>query len=303
MFVLVLNQNNLVQDGQNNKLVYKFPSSVVLTGKYIAVSSVTMYYAWFNITSALGNNKLFYTFGDAQIVYTITIPDGLYEVSDLNNFFQFSMIANKTYYTDGTFNFYPFDAYVNATRYGVQINTYLMPPADTLPVGTSYPLNGPIPPTTQINTILTLPGNFAAVFGYNDNFSTNNNFNNLYTPPPPNIDNNYVTKTGNGTLSYLSNTAPQVQPNSNLLMNLSNINNPYSQPSGIIYSLTPSVAIGEVINDRPPNFMWNRMIDGTYNQITLSFLGTDLSPIVIRDPQMTILLVVRDKDEAFLGSK
>jgi hypothetical protein len=84
---------------------------------------------------------------------------------------------------------------------------------------------------------------------------------------------------------------------------LSNINNPYSQPSGIIYSLTPSVAIGEIINDRPPNFMWNKMIDGTYNQITLSFLGSNLQPLIIRDPQMTILLCIRDKDEAFLGSK
>jgi hypothetical protein len=63
------------------------------------------------------------------------------------------------------------------------------------------------------------------------------------------------------------------------------------------------VAIGEVINDRPPNFMWNKMIDGTYNSITLSFLGSNLQPLTIRDPQMTILLTIRDKDEAFLGSK
>ena len=58
MFVLVLNQSNLVQDGQNNKLVYKFPNSVVLTNKYIAVSSITMYYSWFNITASLANNVL-----------------------------------------------------------------------------------------------------------------------------------------------------------------------------------------------------------------------------------------------------
>ena len=63
------------------------------------------------------------------------------------------------------------------------------------------------------------------------------------------------------------------------------------------------MAIGEVINDRPPNFMWNKMIDGTYNQITLSFLGSNLQPLTIRDPQMTILLTIRDKEEAFLGSK
>jgi hypothetical protein len=309
MFVLVLNQSNLVQDGQNNKLIYKFPNSVILTHKYIAVSSVTMYYSWFNITQALGNNIITYTFGDAQTVYTITIPDGLYEITDINNYCQFAMIANGTYYSDASYNYYPFDLYINPTRYAVQLNTYLMPTgAQATANGTPYPYptdpTAPVPPTTPLNPIVTFPPNFSSVVGYSANFATNNNYNNLYVPPTPaNASNNYVTKSTNGTLAYLSNVAPQVQPNSNLLINLSNINNPYSQPSGIIYSLTPSVAIGEIINDRPPNFMWNKMIDGTYNQITLSFLGANLQPLTIRDPQMTILLTIRDRDEAFLGSK
>lgn len=305
MFVLVLNQNNLVQDGQNNKLIYKFPNSVNLTNKYVAVSSITMYYSWFNITQALGNNTITYTFGDAQTVYTITIPDGLYEITDINNYCQFVMIANLTYYSDGTYNYYPFDLYINPTRYAVQLNTYLMPTAAQATAdGTPYPTGGPTPPTTPLNPIVSFPPNFSSIVGYPANFATNNNLANGYTPPTPaNASNNYVSKSTNGTLSYLSNVAPQVQPNSNLLINLSNINNPYSQPSGIIYSLTPSVAIGEIINDRPPNFMWNKLIDGTYNQLTLSFYGTNLQPLVIRDPQMTILLAIRDKDEAFLGSK
>jgi hypothetical protein len=308
MFVLVLNQNNLIQDGQNNKLVYRFPNSVNLTNKYVAVSSITMYYSWFNITQALGNNIITYTFGDAETVYTITIPDGLYEITDINNYCQFAMIANGTYYSDSTYNYYPFDLYINPTRYAVQLNTYLMPTIAGLPSGATYPYptdpNAPVPPTTPLNPIVTFPPNFSSIVGYPVNFASNNNYNNLYTPPTPaNAANNYVTKTTTGTLSYLSSVAPQVQPNSNLLINLSNINNPYSQPSGIIYSLTPSVAIGEIINDRPPNFMWNKLIDGTYNQLTLSFYGTNLQPLIIRDPQMTILLTIRDKDEAFLGSK
>jgi hypothetical protein len=101
----------------------------------------------------------------------------------------------------------------------------------------------------------------------------------------------------------LSNTSPQVQPNNNVLFSLSNINNPYSQPSSIIYSLNPNVAVGEQIYETPPNFMWNRMIDGTYSEIRLTFLGNDLKPLIINDPNMTILLTIRDKDEGFLGAK
>lgn len=299
-----MNQSNLVQDGQNNKLVYKFPNSVLLTDKYIAVSSITMFYAWFNITAALSNNTITYTFGDAEDVYTIVIPDGLYEIVDINNYCQFVMIANGTYYSDANFNYYPFDLFVNSTRYAIQVNTYLMPTVAQLPAGATYPVGGPAPPTTAINPILVFPANFSSIVGYPANFTTPNNISNSYIPPTPaTASNNFVTKTSLGTISFLSSSAPQVQPNSNLLLNLSNINNPYSQPSGIIYSLTPSVAIGEVINDRPPNFMWNKMIDGTYNQLTLSFLGSNLQPLIIRDPQMTILLCIRDKNEAHLGSK
>jgi hypothetical protein len=39
------------------------------------------------------------------------------------------------------------------------------------------------------------------------------------------------------------------------------------------------------------------LIDGTYNQIRLTFLGTDLQPIIINDPSITILLVIRDKSD------
>jgi hypothetical protein len=78
---------------------------------------------------------------------------------------------------------------------------------------------------------------------------------------------------------------------------LSNINNPYSQPSSIIFSLNPKVAVGQQITESPPTFMWNKMIDGTYNDLRLSLLGTDLQPLIINDPNMTILMTIADKDE------
>ena len=61
MRTLVLNQTNIVQDGQNNKLVYSFPNSVLFKDAYVAVSSISMYYSWFNITSAINNNTFQYS--------------------------------------------------------------------------------------------------------------------------------------------------------------------------------------------------------------------------------------------------
>jgi hypothetical protein len=306
MFIIVLNQNNIVNDGGNNKLVYKFPNSINLTDKYVAVSSVSMFYSWDNIAAIYANNTLTYTWtaGSTTTTYTITIPDGIYEISDLNSYFQYVMIQNLTYWTNSSGQYiYPWELSVNAVRYAVQINTYLVPTAATaatlsytLPAGQSWP-------TTTQNPVITIPSAFNVIIGYNAGFATNANVSNAYTPATSSASTNYEAKNAAGTLSYLSNNSPQVQPNSNLLLNLSGINNPYSQPSGIIYSINPSVAAGEAISEKPPNFMWTKFINGTYNELRLTLLGTDLRPIQINDPNMTILLAIRDMNEGFLMSK
>jgi len=305
----VLNQTNLIQDGQNNKLVYKFPNSVNLTNKYIAVSSVNMYYSWFNITQALNNNIITYTWGatstSPQTTYTITIPDGIYEIYNINAYCQFAMVGNGTYWSDANNNYYPFSITLNPTRYSVELTTYYVnSTAYPTPTYTAPPAGWP---TTPQNPIVTFPANVNKIFGFPVNFASAQNLNNATATaipqPPPTQANNYYQANAAGIIQYLSSQAPQVQPNSNLYLSISNINNPYSQPSSIIYSLAPSVAIGAVINDRPPNYSFCKLIDGTYNQLTLSFLGSDLQPIQIQDPSMTILLVIRDKDEAYLAVK
>lgn len=305
MFIIVFNQNNIIQDGQNNKLVFKFPNSVNLDDHYIAVSSVAMYYSWFNISSALANNTFSYQWVDsagATLTYTMTIPDGLYEVSDLNKFAQFSMIENGTYWVIGGVNYYPFEIILNPNRYGVQINTYLIP--TVAPGGTTLspaPVGGAAgwPPVTQ-NVAVTIPPRLTVVLGFSTTLVTNTNVGNAYVPP---VGSTTIDKTTFGTLSYVSDIAPQLQPNGSIYMAISNINNPYTQPSSILYAINPSVAIGEQIIERPPNYSWSKLIPGTYNEIRMNFLGSDLAPVQIRDPNMTIILVIRDGKEGMLAVK
>lgn len=304
MFVIVLNQTNIVPDGQNNKLVYRFPNSIVLKDKFIAVSNISMYYSWFNITVSSNNNTLSYswTVGGVSSTIQVVIPDGLYDIVDINAYLQWTMIQNGHYLINasGSYVYYA-ELIVNPARYAIQLNTFQVP--TSLPVGWSQPSNFAGYPTQTFNPIVTFPAYFNEIVGYPAGFTSNNNINNTYVPPTASASNNYVAKDGAGTLSYLSNVSPQVQPNNNVLFSISNINNPYSQPSSIIYSLNPNVAVGEQIYETPPNFMWNKMIDGTYNEIRLTFLNNKLEPLVIKDPNMTILLTIRDKDEGFLGTK
>jgi hypothetical protein len=295
-----MNGTNIVQDGNNNKLIYKFPNSVNFKDKYIAVSSISMYYSWFNITSVYTNNTFTYTWnGTVNKTYTITIPDGLWDITAINNYIQFVCLQNGTYWTVSSTYYYPFELIVNPNRYAIQLNTYQIP--------TTTPTNGTVPPagwpTVSFNSVVTFPTAFNDIVGYPENFASANNVGGGVTFQSPTASTNYASVNSVNTISYLSSVAPQVQPFSSILFSLSNINNPYTQPSSIIYSLNSNVGVGELISEKPPNFMWNRMIDGTYSELRLTFLGPNNQPITINDPNMTILLTIRDKDESFLTSK
>ena len=281
MRTIVLNETNIV-GLNNNTLIYQFPSSVDLTGCEVAVSNITMYYSWDNINSTtLQNNTFSYTWvsGATSTTYQVVIPNGLYELSDINAYLQFVFIQNGHYLVNsGGQNVYYAEMIINPTQYAVQVNTFAVP--TSLPAGYTNPA-GLVFPTTTFNPVLTFPLYFNNIVGFAPNFST------------------AINTGGGNTLSYLSSVAPQLQPNSSLLIAMSGIDNKYANPNTIIYSVAPNVALGELIVEKPAQFNFNRLLSGTYNQLRFQFLGNDLSPIVIRDPNMTIILVIKDQDDVF----
>jgi hypothetical protein len=292
---IVLNQSNIIANGQNNTLVYKFPNSVSFPHHEIAIQNVNMYYSWENINaSPLSNNTFSYqwTSGATTTTYVAVIPSGLYEVADLNFFLQYEFIRNGTYLINASGqNVYYAEFLINANRYAVQINTFPVP--TTLPVGWSIPVADPASgsagwvgfPTTTFNPSLIIPANLNAILGF--------------TTPVP-----FTTPLNSGVgtnLSFTSNTAPQVQPNSSVYLSISNIQNKYAIPNSIIYSLSPSVAFGEQINEYPPQFAWNKLLSGTYNELRLQILGINFQPLTILDPNMTIVLVIRDTKDMGWG--
>ena len=241
---------------KNNTLVYNFPSSVDLTGAEIAISNITMYYSWQNISAELNNNTFSYVWvlGAVPTTFTVVIPDGQYEISDINAYFQFFMIQQGQYLVDDTGdNVYYAEMVVNPTLYAVQVNTFAVP--------------------------VTFPANFNEIVGFVPN----------YTTP--------INTGGGNTLSDTSTITPQVQPNSALLIAISGIDNKYANPSSIIYSVAPSVGLGQLIIEKPAQFNFNRLLSGTYNQLRMQFLGTSLQPIFLKDPNMTIICVIKDQDD------
>ena len=122
---IILTSANIEENSNNTKLVSNFRSGgYTFKSDMIALQSVYQYFIIFNITSAYGNNTFSYTWFDG-IEYTITIPDGYYEISDLNSYFQSIMFANTHYMTNSAGQFiYFLEFVVNTSRYAVQINSY-----------------------------------------------------------------------------------------------------------------------------------------------------------------------------------
>jgi hypothetical protein len=315
---IVLNESNLVQDGENNKLVYRFPNSVLFKNTYVALQSASLYYSWYNISSALGNNTYQFQFPNnlgVMFTYTVTMPDGIYEVKDIDAYFQFYCLQNGLYWTTVTGEqvFYmKFE--VNISLYAIQVCCY-SPPYTSIPASTGNP-NGYTPGSgtaltaTQQTLVPIFPNAFtktigfptpAQLIGVGITTGTWTGFNwanagsatssGLYNLVP------YSWSSTTGVVAYTSNNSPQVNPNGSIYVSLNNINNPYAIPSTIIYALTPTGVAGSAIIEKPPNYCWNKFIDGTYNQIIVTFLGLDGRPIAIQDPQMTILLAIKDGDE------
>jgi len=277
---IIFTRSNIVAGSNNTTLLYKFPNTVSFPNHEVALSSLAMFYAWRNIDLALyGNNILTYTWenvANVQTTYTITIPDGLYEIADINSYCQFVMIANGHYLVNASGqNVYFFNFVVNPNLYAIQLNTYQFP--TSLPVGWTNPAAVVFPAQTFKPQVST-PNAFNQIIGFASTFVSARDLGTAY----PNTD------------SYVSVTSPQVQPAPTLIINTSNINNIYSNPSTCIYAVTPTVAIGEQIVERPPEFSWNKLTSGTYSEIRLQLTTPTGQLVPILDPQLTIILAIRE---------
>lgn len=287
MNTIVLNSSNILAGSNNSTLVYNFPNSVTFDSHQIAVQSVSMYYSWTNINNiTLQNNVFTYTWvvAGTTTTYTVTIPTVLYEISDINSYLQFVFIQNGHYLINATGKYiYYAELLVNPSQYSINIITYPVP--TSLPSGWSVPVANPQTgalawpgfPTTFFNPRITIPANFNLIVGYAAGFTTSQN-------------------TGvNTVLTFNSSVSPQVAPNPNCLITVSNISNIYASPSSVIFNINANVGFGELIISQPSEYAFNDLIKGTVNSLFIRLIGANGNSLNILDPNITILLLIRKK--------
>jgi hypothetical protein len=244
-----------------------------------------MYSCYYNVTAAIANNVFTITIYPADVyaqTFTITVPDGSYTVADLNSYFQYWSIQNSLYLINSVGDYVYFASFaVNAVKYAIELQTISCPyngDVSTLPLGWTLPLGFPTAPAVNAswNAVVAFPNaGMAEYFGFAVNFATAANSGNTTT------------------LAYLSTIAPQIQPNPSLLLSITGISNKYAA-TPIIYSFSSAgVAFGSMISEKPNNLMWSTLNSGTYNELRITFLGTDLRPMTLLDPSITLLLALK----------
>lgn len=286
MPTIILNATNLSNYGSgNNRLVYSFQGGgVTFKDNDIALAQASLYFSWFNVNQSLYRNATFsYRWVDGTI-NLVTIPNGHYSVASLNAFIQSVLITNLHYFiqvSNGNF-IYLIQIEENPVYYAVQLNEYLCPLPSAIPTQYTYPAGAvwtvPVNATTPQ---IIIPDSGVSTFGSLLGFIAGS-----YPPTFP----------YGSTYSITSNVTPQIQPISSVIITCNLITNPYSTNSKSLYSFgIPNTSFGQQILITPPEFTYNRITNGTYNEFVVELQDQNGLPIQLLDPQMTILLTIKDR--------
>jgi hypothetical protein len=285
-YKLVLNNTNVVGN-YNTQLVYNFISGTfhIPEGSRMCLSSLTLPYSWFNINGALYRNNSFsyiwyYGNGTAK-TYTVTIPNGFYELADIQNYLELYMISQNQYFTNTTTgqNLYYVSFSTNTTYYAIQLICSPIP--STLPSGFTAPsagFNGTDGyPTAGYNytprVIIASNNNFGSLIGFSAG-----------TYPSA------VTQSTNNSLGSLT---PNLTPVNSLILLCNLVSNDVSSQGNIFTSIPISnTSFGSNLNYNPNFQNWITVNPGSYSSFTISILDQNFNYIEARDSNMLITLTM-----------
>lgn len=274
-FPIIINSTNAVV-GSQNQFKINLSTIVDLSDYSVSVGSSFLYYSWYNINqSPLNNNRFQLTIptSGASTVNTLTIPDGGYNISDLNNFLQFWFIQNGYFITTTStgLNTYYGNFSISPTSYAVQYNSFPIPtsqPAGTTSGGMTFPIAA----NQHIQLTILSTNTFNQIVGYNAG---------TYPAIP--------TNTGNQT--KLSDFTPNVNPVSAVQMRLSCVYNIMSANSQLLHVFTnQGSGIGGII-DATPRFQQNVPCSGFHKELTLSLYDQLGNVLNLLDKNVIIKLI------------
>ena len=267
-----LSQSNTT-NSKSNQLNLKLPFPADIKNYDVALSNAFIYYSWRNVTTAYGNRTFSYSWNG--VTYPVTLPDGNYSVSDLNNYLQtIVMNANGHYLVDSNGNkVYYISLTANPTYYAVTLTCTPIP--SSLPSGYTNPAGI----TLSGNTPLLIINNSA--FGSLIGFSTGT----------------YPAVTQTSIYQLNSNITAQISPvtSVNITCNMVNNSRFNSVSPQTIYTFSPQVSYTSQINIQPSVLQWYKCIDQTYSYITVELKDQNGNDLALIDTNWVVTLLLRPK--------
>lgn len=285
IYPVILNSSSLISSNTNNVYRYTFPQgSVKFQNSKIAINNISLFYSWFNISSANNNNAFQIRWPNgglgAELTFNITIPDGFYDADALNSYIQAFCVSNALYLIDNNGDFvYYIVLQPNPNAYAIQIS--LLPLPTALPALWSAPVGFPAFPTaTYTPRVVILSNNFRNIIGFSAG--------------------TYPSAQQTTTQSFLSSFTPRITPVSSIIVTCSLLNNKYSNPQTIIYSFSPTnTSFGSIIETNPTELAFIDIQNGNYSDFDISFLDQNFNPLPIRDTNVIVQLLIKSKRESF----
>lgn len=271
---LILNSSNVVGSNKNT-FQYNFIQGTFKLNEdsQISVSSVTIPYSWFNITSNYNNKQFSIKWvNTGATTQTYTLPDGFYSVADLNAYIQQLCIANGWYLVDGNgSNVYYINLSTNQNYYAVQLLLFQVP--TSLPTGFTQPSNWAGYPTTSVAPTFSLAssGSIGSIVGF-----------------PSGTWGGAVAN-----VSQLSTLTPNLTPVNSLVLRCSLCENNCTVPSDILDSIPINAVFGSNITYAPSYEKFVKCKAGTYSSFQCVFSDQNLGTLFSQDANVAITLLIK----------
>lgn len=259
---------------QNDGYTFKYPLNRNVDfkeGSQVALYTLAMYNSTFNISSKFGNNTYYITWIDGT-VQNVTIPDGYYSYDDISTHIQYVLLQNNWYWIVNNVAVYPITCSQNATFYASQINVVPVPVASS---GAIKPSNATWSfPIVQTTPSITINPKLGKIFGFADQ---------LTFPPTPQ----------NTTYSHTSNVCPIISPVYSYVLTCNLLNTSISTNVNNVLTQVPlNNQFGGLITLNNMIPLPIPIAPGKYSEIVIKFHDSDLNPITLIDPEVTLILAI-----------
>lgn len=293
-----------------NTLIVNFPENQKFQQAEISLANLFIFFSWYNIQASFGNNVFSYLWPNSAgglTTYTVVVPDGFYQINDLNAYFQQQQFLNGTFLDSGTSGVGPtatspvffLSFAVNSTFYRTTVSITLLPNAATavtdgfvVPPGYAPAAGGALPPANAWPQLVIPATNAAAGSMTPGKYSISKTLGISPGLYPPN---------GQSTAATLYNVNGQFPPfiestnNVFLTCNLLTQTGITLFPQVLATFGFTNVDFGSEIQIEPKWPLFVPIADVSASQMTLTFTDENFVPLNMQDPHVTMTLLIRGR--------